>query len=321
MATNFNIYEELTNQMIEILESLKNDKSKWEKPWILAENGLGAHNAYSKHGYSGINQILLSYICSKRGYALNRWLTFKQISDLGGKVKKGERSTMVVFSKMLTFSKRNDGLGDSPEETPIEDNNEKLGVFRKFYLRYYNVFNVAQAEGLGNAFYEPYPLKEEKEVFEANVLGDTIINKSNADIIYIEGNEAFYRPGTDSIQLPLISQFRSPDMFYGVAFHELGHWTGHPNRLKRKLHNWFGTEDYAREELTAEMCAVFLCNHIGIERLMKHSGKYLNSWLKAIRDDKTAFVKATMQAQTAANYLLTLAGMQKENNQEETAAA
>src|SRR5208337_3394987 len=143
-----NIYDRITGTMIEFLESLKTSPERWERPWILSENGLGAHNAQTKRSYSGVNQLILSYLCLKYGYSFNRWLTFNQVKNLGGKVKRGEKSTIIVFSKVLNKVEVN---SPSNDEQAAE-----ISVSRKFILTYYNVFNVSQCEGLGESFYLPY---------------------------------------------------------------------------------------------------------------------------------------------------------------------
>jgi len=313
-----NIYDRITNTMIEFLESLKTTPQRWERPWILSENGLGAHNAQTKRSYSGVNQLILSYLCLKFNYPFNRWLTFNQVQNLGGKVKRGEKSTIIVFSKVLNKVEVN-----SPEN---DEQASEISVSRKFILTYYNVFNISQCEGLGDGFYLPYI----KTVSEFNTIdtAEDLIKNCKAKIQYSEMGEAFYSPANDFINLPLRSQFKSVEGFYHTVFHEAGHWTGHPDRLNRKLFNRFGSADYAREELTAEMCSVFINFLCGIEVKIKNSACYIESWLKAIKDDKTAFLRSTMQAQTAASYILRVSGMeylkaqpQEEQQPEEACAA
>lgn len=303
------LYESITDTMVELLESLKTNPERWERPWILSENGIGAHNAMSKRPYSGMNQLILSYLCVKFGYQFNRWLTFKQVNDLGGKVKKGEKSTMVIFSKVLTKTDIID-LDDEEKE-------QEISVRRKFILTYYNVFNVNQCEGIGDAFYIPY-IKTEKE-FNTIDIAEDLIKNCKIKMQYSEQGEAFYSPRLDLINMPLRSQFKSVVGFYHTVFHEAGHATGHPDRLNRKLFNMFGSADYAREELTAEMFSVFVNALCGIDIKIKNSASYIDSWLEVLRDDNKAFLRSTMQAQTAANYLLHEAGMEylKQQHQEE----
>jgi len=294
------IYQSITSTMIELLEGIKDNPQRWERPWIISENGKGAHNAQSKRPYSGINQLILSYLCLKYDYQFNRWLTFKQVSDLGGKVKKGEKSTMIMFSKMLVRKEINDLIEEDHQE-------QEISIRRKFMLTYYNVFNVSQCEGLDPNFYIPY-VKAETDIHIID-LAENIIKNCNAKIQYCEQNEAFYSGSLDLINLPLRSQFKSVASFYQTVFHEIGHWTGHPDRLNRKLFNLFGSVDYAREELTAEMCSIFVNSLCGIDIIIKNSAVYIDDWLQVLKNDNKAFLRSTMQAQTAANYILQLSGM------------
>lgn len=303
------IYDTLSQAMIELLESLKTNPERWERPWILSENGLGAHNAQTLRQYSGLNQIYLSYLCTKHGYTFNRWLTFNQVHALGGRVKKDQKSSIIVFSKRLEPTPQGDTTQDDTQ--PLEGQAEK--VRSRFILTYYNVFNVTQCEGIGEGFYSPYD-KAQLD-FSPVDTAEGIINGSGAVINYSEQPEAYYTGGLDVICMPLRSQFKSETGFYQTLFHELGHWSGHRDRLNRKLFNMFGSEDYAREELTAEMCSVFVNSLCGIEIKIRQSAAYIESWLRAIREDKTAFVRSTMQAQTAANYILERSGMQHLKNQ------
>ncbi|MBN1183693.1 MAG: DUF1738 domain-containing protein [Bacteroidales bacterium] len=303
------IYDTITNAMIELLESLKTNPERWEKPWILSENGSGAHNAISKRSYSGVNQLFLSYLCLNHNYKFNRWLTFNQVHDLGGKVKKDEKASIIVFTKKILINETEESKNLAEEGSTVESSKTRY----KFLLNYYNVFNVDQCEGIGEAFYLPYT-KEIEELHPVEV-NEEIIRKCGADIQFSEQDKAFYTLGLDIISMPLRSQFKSVSGFYQTIFHETGHWTGHPSRLNRKLFNMFGSEDYAREELTAELCSVFINSLSGIDIQIKQSASYIDSWLKAIKIDKTAFIRSAMQAQTAANYILERSGMQYLKNQ------
>jgi len=303
------IYDTISQAMIELLESLKTSPERWERPWIISENGLGAHNAQSKRQYSGLNQIYLSYLCTKHGYTFNRWLTFNQVRDLGGRIKADQKSAIIVFSKRIEVLPKQD---EQPKETR-QNEQEAATPQSKFILTYYNVFNVTQCEGIADSFYLPYDKAQID--FSTVDTAEEIINNCGAVINYSEQQQAYYTGGLDIISLPLQKQFKSVSGYYQTLFHELGHWTGHRDRLNRKLFNMFGSEDYAREELTAEMCSVFINSLCGIEIKIRQSAAYIESWLKAIREDKTAFVRSTMQAQIAANHILERSGMQHLKNQ------
>lgn len=314
MKTQNQIYQNITNQIIEILEDLKIHPERWEKPWIISEGHKGAHNALTNYVYRSFNQIFLSYLCVKNNYEFNRWLTFKQISELGGRIKKGEHSTTIFYSKYI----KNKKAGE--EET--EETEEPVNPYSyHFFMTYYLVFNVAQTEGLPSKFYLPGPDENKiiSDVVEPNQKADLIINDCGVKINFHEGDQAYYT--NDYIVLPLKSQFRTSDYFYSTIFHEIGHSTGHPSRLNRKLFNMFGTPDYAREELTAEMTNAFICNFIGINNTIRNSAKYLDGWLSMFKQDNKVFPRAVMQAQTAADYLLKRAGLLKAVKEEAVTAA
>jgi len=296
------IYETLTQTMIELLQSLKSNPERWERPWIISENGQGAHNALTKRTYSGINQIFLSYLCIKYNYQFNRWLTFRQVQELGGSIKKGSKSAMIIFAKVTKVN------ANDKKKTQEEEEQTKSNLKTRFLLTYYNVFNVEQCEGLGQAFYQRNKQTESK--FNQVETAEKILNNCGVQIQYKDQNRAFYSPGLDLISLPNLAQFKSESGYYETVFHELGHSTGHPSRLNRKLFNLFGDEDYAREELTAEMCSVFVCSLCGIDFKIKNSAAYIDSWLEVLESDKSAFVRSTMQAQTACNYIIERSGMQ-----------
>ena len=298
------IYDTITDTMIDFIESLKTNPTRWEQPWIKTENGLGAHNALSKRPYSGLNQLYLSYLCLKKEFPYNRWLTFKQVQDLGGRIIEGSKSALIIFLKQIEEENK-----DSTEPLSNQTELENKSVKTRLLLSYYNVFNVSQIEGLNDSLISPYPISESFE-FRSHELAEQLMGKSGVKIEFSQQDEAYYTEKSDLISLPLRSQFKTTIGFYHTVFHEIGHWTGNPLRLNRKLFNLFGTEDYAREELTAEMCSVFVNSLCGIEIQIKNSAAYLDSWLGVLKKDKTAFIRSTMQAQTAANYILKQSGME-----------
>lgn len=279
MAEKFNIYEEITNRIIEQLEQ---GNIPWHKPW----NGLtsGAYNRVSKKPYSLLNQMLLKHD--------GEYATYKQWSDLGGKVRKGEKSEIVVFWKILNVEETNDGKVEK-KSIPL--------------LKYINVFHVSQVDGV-----EPKEVKtiEHKPIEEAEKIKKDYINRENILIKEVISNEAFYSPVKDYIQVPCKEQYKDVLEFYSTLFHEMVHSTGHKDRLKRldcsvKLAS-FGSEDYSKEELIAEIGSAFLMNHIGIEssKTFKNSAAYIQSWLKVLKNDNRFIVSASSKAEKAMKYIL-----------------
>jgi len=220
------------------------------------------------------------------GYETPRYLTFKQALELGGNVRKGEHGTKIVFVKQLQV--RDEGTEDD-EATRIVP-----------MMREYTVFNVDQCDGLPDRVFTLGEIKR-RNPDQSDVTIDEFLACSGADIR--EGfGEAFYRPSGDFISMPAFAAFKSAAHFYGVAFHELGHWTGGKRRLDRDLRSRFGERACAAEELVAELCAAFLCAEFSIDGDLRHAG-YIASWIGLLKADSRAFFTAASKAQAAADYL------------------
>jgi antirestriction protein ArdC len=224
-----------------------------------------------------------------RGWATPRFLTYKQALKAGGNVRKGEHGTKVYFVKQLQIKNGE----DEEAETRLVP-----------MLREYTVFNVEQCENLPARILAPASVKlRNHDARDATI--DEFLACSGADIR--EGfGEAYYRPNDDCISLPRFEAFKSAAHYYGTAFHELGHWTGHKSRLDRDLRLRFGERAYAAEELVAELCAAFLCAEFSIDGDLRHAG-YIESWIGLLKGDRRAFFTACSKAQAAADYLRGLA--------------
>jgi|TARA_Y100000310_G_scaffold257668_1_gene265800 antirestriction protein ArdC len=278
------VYEIITEQVMDLLGQ---GTVPWHKPWI----GGYPKNLISKKEYRGINVFLLSV----KGYASPYWVSYKQAQELGGNVKKGEKSTMVVFWKQIKV--QDEGSPDSSGE--ITEKTIPL-------LRYYRIFNLEQCENIDmgkvpqtdiNLNFQPITACEE-----------TVMSMQNKPDICHEEPRAYYNPSQDYVNMPRKENFTKEEFYYSVIFHELGHSTGHEKRLARKqLSEWatFGSEKYSKEELVAEMTAAFLCGHHGIEQeTLENSAAYIKSWLKKLQDDPKMVVLAAAQGQKAADYIL-----------------
>jgi antirestriction protein ArdC len=294
------LYEVVTNRIINLLE---NHKFSWDKPWVtLSEDGKQAHNAVSGRIYSGLNQILLSIIQAKHSYPYGGWLTFRQISREGGRVQFGEKSSEIFFHQLVYYDK--EGKRHEPDEvrTMSDTQQEELALKKCLIFRYYNVFNVAQTNGLPVSYYELGEVDELTEI-EKDDRAEELINNTGARIIHKLSNEAFYDHINDVICLPDRRQFKDTEPYYETSLHELGHWTGHPARLDRDLYNAFGTEEYAKEELVAELCASFLCSELGFSRCITNNVAYIQNWISVLKDDNRCFITATRDAQKAAEFI------------------
>lgn len=288
MSINAETADSITASIVEALES---GVAPWERPWLRKGPVCNLH---SNKPYRGIN-VLLLWVATMRGnFADNRWLTFKQALDLGGNVRKGEKGTKVIFWKIL------------------EKDNKKTGEKDKIPMaRAYTVFNYSQCENLP----EKYAPKEHPGFSndEKNPDIETFIANTGANIMY--GNDrAGYLKNTNDIIAPAANQFVSMSAFYATIFHELGHWTGSENRLKRQFGERFGTEAYAFEELVAELTSAFLCAEFGVTGKLQHR-EYIATWINVIKNDKNAIFTAAKLAQEACDYLLHRSFANKEENE------
>ena len=230
----------ITERMIERIQST--GLLPWKQPWA-TPNHI-PRNLISQKNYRGINAFLLHSL----GYLSPCWLTMKQANTVGGNVRKGEKATPVVFWKFVERDELQDGT-------------------RKPYalLRYYNVFNVEQCDGIPENKLPDLP--EPRTVSTLDIAEQILEAMPQKPVIHHRGSRAFYTPLTDEIQIPKQQQFNGDPQYYATLFHELTHATGHEKRLARKeimkltMH---GDHDYSNEELVAEMGAAFLCGHCGI---------------------------------------------------------
>ena len=277
---------------VRILAELDRGAPPWVKPWSATAGANTPCNAVTNRPYSGCNVVLL-WMAQAAGYRTPRFLTFKQALELGGHVRKGEHGARVCFVKQLAVRAKS-----------TRDNREECETRVIPMLREYVVFNVDQCEGLPARIMAPSKVQPRHQDAHDETI-DQFLACSGADIR--EGfGEAYYRPGGDFINLPSFSAFKSAAHFYGTAFHELGHWSGHKSRLDRDLRHRFGERAYAAEELVAELCAAFLCAEFSIDGDLRHAG-YIQSWIGLLKADRRAFFTACSKAQAAADYLRRLA--------------
>lgn len=279
---SINVYELVTNR---IIEQLENNIVPWEKPWSGTLDS--AFNRVSKKPYSILNQMLLKYD--------GEYATFKQWKDLGGYIRKGEKSEMVVFWKMYPIKEKQDDGTEIIKTIPL--------------LKYINVFHISQVDGVE-------PLKQKvthdiEPIDKAEKILKDYWNRENITIEHIKGDKAFYSPMFDKIQLPLFEQFKQPEEYYSTAFHESVHSTMKTSRCNRQEDRKgkvvsFGSEEYSKEELVAEVGSAQLMNIVGIEttKSFRNSTAYIQSWLKVLRNDNKFIVSASSKAEKAVNYIL-----------------
>jgi antirestriction protein ArdC len=269
-----------------IIAALERGTVPWRKPWQAAAGR--PRSMGTGQPYRGVNVFLLGLTAAEEGYASPFWGTYRQISDLGGQIRKGEHSTLVVFWKQAQAEHRDPQTGEvTLKQLPI--------------LRYYRVFNATQAGHLPERFH-PAP-GEHSEIAEPQAVLDGYLARG-PELVHVAGDRADYHPATDTIRLPLRAQFRTGEAYYATAFHEAGHSTGHPSRLNRPgiaAFDHFGSDKYAREELIAQMSSSLLCAQSGIENpeTFENSASYVAGWLSALNHDTRLVVTAAAQAQRA----------------------
>lgn len=276
------VYEMVTERIIEQLEK---GVIPWEKPWTGIRSG--AYNRISKKSYSLLNQMLLKH---KGEYA-----TFKQWQDLGGHVRKGEKSEIVVFWKIQPIEEEKEDGTKEVKQIPL--------------LRYFNVFHISQVDGV-----EPLSkdaLNEIEPIEKAESILYSYWTKENITVEHVAGDKAYYSPSLDMIHLPLFEQFISANEYYSTAFHESIHSTMKESRCDRAEDRKgklvaFGSNEYSKEELVAEIGSASLMNIIGIEtnKSFRNSSAYIQNWLSVLKNDVKFIVSASSKAEKAVDYIL-----------------
>lgn len=276
------VYEMVTDR---IISQLENNVIPWRKPWGGMKSG--AYNRISKKSYSLLNQMLLKFD--------GEYATYTQWQKLGGHVRRGETSEIVVFWKI------------QPVEEEHEDGTKEIKQIP--FLRYYNVFHISQVDGV-----EPLLAEELKDI-EPIEKADQILNdywtRENITVEHKAGDDAYYSPSRDLIRLPLFEQFTSANEYYSTAFHESVHSTMKESRCNRAEERKgklvaFGSDDYSKEELVAEIGSANLMNIMAIETVssFKNSSAYIQNWLSVLKSDVKFIVSASSKAEKAVKYIL-----------------
>jgi len=275
-----NVYDIVTNRMIEELEK---GVIPWRQPWS-NKFGIFPTNYKSKKEYRGINILMLGF-ASTNPY----WLTFKQVRELGGTVKKGSKSQMVFFFNWV--------MKDANGKTTKDESKCK----NKFAnLRYYRVFSADDIDGIEFEYPAIVELNENERIERCEELV-----KATGAVVKHGGDKAFFTPIRNFIKMPIINRFDNSEAYYSVLFHELTHWTGAPTRLARFARKAPSRKAYAKEELVAEMGANFLCFHTQItnEPLIQNSASYIANWIEALKGNPKLIIQAAAQAQKAFDFI------------------
>ena len=259
-SRNDRAQEALDSLTAKLIDAMESDPGSWTQPW----RGTLPANGVTGRRYSGSNILLLGLTAGERGYESSRWATFKQWKDAGCSVRKGERSSVVVFYKSLRVPDETSDDPDATKSIPL--------------LRYSSVFAAEQVEGEHAA-----RLCAPAETFDADERAERFFAEVGADVRN-GGDSAHYSKTTDAITLPPRSAFESAAGYYSVVAHEHVHWTGGPTRLDRIAHKRFGDDEYAREELVAELGSVFVMSRLGVAHEPdQRQAAYLAHWNAHLR--------------------------------------
>lgn len=294
MRNSNDIFQAVTDR---IIAGLEQGVVPWQNP-IREGYPMMPSNLVSGKAYSGSNALLLSM----NDYSVPFYATFNQIKNLGGKVKEGELSTEIIFWDIRVTNK--------VTKEPISQDvylalpkDQKLNYLVRPYGRFYSIFNVAQTDGLEI----PKPMRELPLNQKMELCEQTVIGYSNKPEITFKPGIACYIPSLDEVRMSELNAYKDSESFYATLYHELAHSTGHHTRLNRVGVTEpveFGSQNYSREELVAEITASFLCAHTQIEnKVINNSVAYLNSWISKLSDDKYLIVKAASEAQKAYNLI------------------
>lgn len=290
------IYQMITDRVVAMLEA---GTVPWHKGWT--GGAAVPMNAVTKKEYRGFNHFFLRSACFASPY----WMSFKQAQERGGNVRKGEKGMPVIFWKRSEYTKSNAAGEDETRQG--------------FILRYYTVFNVAQIDGLKMDLPE-IPRAEHNTIAEAEAI---VANMPKRPKIEHGPARCYYRPSTDTVNMPEMGLFSKVEEYYASLFHELTHSTGHETRLNRRPSTEirrFGDKEYSREELVAEMGAAFLSAACGIEpATIENSAAYLQGWLAVLKEDSKAIIHAAAQAQKAADFIQGISFAAATNDEEPAA--
>lgn len=294
-SSRFDVYEAITNQIVSAIEA---GAGQVQLPWH--RKGAAIYrpvNVASKNAYRGVNTVALWAAADAQGFANGVWGTYRQWQDQGAQVRKGEKSSLVIFYKDY-----------APAEGIASDDDPE----RRFVARASRVFNVSQVEG-----YVSPEAEVSVDRIDPSQTAEALIAATGAKIS-IGGDRAFYRPSADIIAMPDRHRFigtetsTATEGWYSTLLHELTHWTGASHRMDRTFGKRFGDDAYAMEEMVAELGAAFLCGDLGItaEPRPDHAA-YIENWLRILKSDRKAIFTAASAANKAAEYLAGLSKIER----------
>ncbi|WP_239423871.1 ArdC family protein [Snodgrassella communis] len=286
----------------ELITLIKAGTAPFQIPWKPAMGSGLPYNHITGKEYSGSNTLYL--MMQNRNDP--RWLTYRQAQSVGAQVRKGERGVSLI--KLVTHSER---VNRDENGKPVLNDKGEPEIIRvqlaKPFIKNFTVFNAQQIDGLPPLKQEPLP----ELTWSSDNPAERILIASKAEIEHKPDNKAYYNLLQDKIVLPEQTQFADAGSYYAVALHELGHWTGHESRLNRQLMNRFGSDDYAREELRAEIASMMINRQLGMPHNPERHAAYVENWVSVLRKDPTEILDACRDAQKIQKYVLSFQQQQQ----------
>lgn len=277
------LYGQVTEQIVAAIEA-------GARPWVQGWEGdapLAMPRRAGGESYSGVNVLILWSTARARGFSAPTWMTYRQATELGGQVRRGETGTTIVYASKVTRTENNEETGEARERSVP-------------FLRAYVVFNMEQIDGLAASYYPAHGARYETQPVDA---AERIFAATGADVRH-GGARAFYSPAGDFVQMLLVERFKNAATYTATKAHELVHWTGHETRCGRTFGRRFGDDAYAFEELVAELGAAFLCAELGLfNDVREDHAAYMAAWLRVLKQDKRAIFTAASAAQKAVDFI------------------
>lgn len=287
------VFNERKNLVALIIKDLENGEVPfWQKGW----HAPLPENLATNKPYRGLNLIILNLVTESKAYKDHRWVTFKQATTKGYKIKKGAKGARIEYWGWNIIKNLKNEKGEN-----IEVKEELVNPI----IKYYYVYNVEEVEGVSKK-------AEGLEFFKSNDLIEKIINNSEVPIIFCSSKRAYYDSLSDKINMPNREYFKSENLFYSTVLHEMAHSTGHKSRLNRKMGGEKFCKDYSIEELTAELTSMFLQQQLGIEisqnnELFNNHKAYLEMYIKLLKETPNILFKVIREAEKATEYILNMA--------------
>jgi antirestriction protein ArdC len=298
MQNKNTIFSAVTTQVIELMKTV--ESTEFQQPWVDIKDGRLPHNAFSDHYYNGINLLNLSMGGMEKQRQYNGYLTVNQANKEGARIKKGEKATHVFYKDFFYIDAKGEFVcyPSKLDKIPLA---QKKDLQKRYFLKAHPVFSIEQCEGLPEKYFDLKSLESLTPPSQEKAAEELIL-LSGAKIEFKPMDGAHYVELTDTITLPDRRQFHNKEGYYSTALHELGHWTGHRDRLNRLEENP-KLKNYAFEELVAELFSAFALARLGVSMPMTNNAAYLKSWISALENDNRYIFRAAAEAQKAVDYL------------------